>query len=94
LISTVRLPILLQFRKPLSNQGMIPESIKLMIKFIIPCLNAVYTGNEGFCLQTVKNDPCCKILIKLTSSREGIRAAEQFEKEDIHCNLTLLFSKA
>jgi len=35
-----------------------------------------------------------KILIKLASTWEGIRAAEQLEKEGIHNNLTLLFSKA
>jgi transaldolase len=35
-----------------------------------------------------------KILIKLASTWEGIRAAEQLEKEGIHCNLTLLFSRA
>jgi len=35
-----------------------------------------------------------KILVKLASTWEGIRAAELLEKEGIHCNLTLLFSKA
>jgi transaldolase len=35
-----------------------------------------------------------KILIKLASTWEGIRAAEVLEKEGIHCNLTLLFSMA
>jgi transaldolase len=35
-----------------------------------------------------------KILIKLASTWEGIKAAELLEKEGIHCNLTLLFSKA
>ncbi len=35
-----------------------------------------------------------RILIKLASTREGIRAAEVLEKEGIHCNLTLLFSFA
>lgn len=35
-----------------------------------------------------------KILIKLASTWEGIRAAEELEKEGIHTNLTLLFSKA
>lgn len=35
-----------------------------------------------------------KILIKLASTWEGIKTAEQLEKEGIHCNLTLLFSKA
>jgi transaldolase len=35
-----------------------------------------------------------RILIKLGSTWEGIRAAEQLEREGIHCNLTLLFSFA
>jgi transaldolase len=33
-----------------------------------------------------------RILIKVASTWEGIRAAERLEKEGIHCNLTLLFS--
>jgi transaldolase len=33
-----------------------------------------------------------RILIKIASTWEGIRAAEILEKEKIHCNLTLLFS--
>ncbi len=33
-----------------------------------------------------------RILIKLASTWEGIRAAEELEKEGINCNLTLLFS--
>jgi transaldolase len=36
----------------------------------------------------VKRD---RVLIKLASTWEGIKAAEQLEKEGIHCNLTLLF---
>jgi transaldolase len=32
-----------------------------------------------------------RILIKIASTWEGIRAAERLEKEGIHCNLTLLF---
>src|SRR5436190_13805811 len=35
-----------------------------------------------------------RVLIKLASTWEGIRAAEQLEQEGIHCNLTLLFSFA
>ena len=35
-----------------------------------------------------------KRLIKLASTWQGIRAAEQLEKEGINCNLTLLFSFA
>lgn len=37
----------------------------------------------------VKRD---RILIKIASTWEGIRAAEQLEKRGINCNLTLLFS--
>ncbi|MCF7808447.1 MAG: transaldolase [Candidatus Marinimicrobia bacterium] len=33
-----------------------------------------------------------RILIKIASTWEGIKAAEILEKQDIHCNLTLLFS--
>jgi transaldolase len=35
-----------------------------------------------------------RILIKVASTWEGIRAAERLERESIHCNLTLLFSFA
>jgi transaldolase len=35
-----------------------------------------------------------KILIKIASTWEGIKAAEQLEKEGTQCNLTLLFSDA
>jgi transaldolase len=35
-----------------------------------------------------------RILIKVASTWEGIRAAEQLQKEGINCNLTLLFSFA
>jgi len=39
----------------------------------------------------ISND---RILIKLASTWEGIKAAEQLEKSGINCNLTLLFSFA
>ena len=39
----------------------------------------------------ISND---RILIKLASTWEGIKAAEKLEKEGINCNLTLLFSFA
>ncbi len=39
----------------------------------------------------VKRD---RVLIKLASTWEGIKAAEQLEREGIHCNMTLLFSFA
>ena len=39
----------------------------------------------------IKNE---RILIKIASTWQGIRAAETLEKEGINCNLTLLFSQA
>jgi len=39
--------------------------------------------------EKIKKD---QVLIKIASTWEGIKAAEQLEKEGIHCNLTLLFS--
>jgi transaldolase len=38
--------------------------------------------------------PRSRVLIKIASTWEGIKAAEILEKEGIHCNLTLLFSFA
>jgi transaldolase len=35
-----------------------------------------------------------RVLIKIASTWEGIRAAKKLEREGIHCNLTLLFSFA
>jgi len=35
-----------------------------------------------------------RVLIKLASTWEGIRAAERLERDGIHCNMTLLFSFA
>lgn len=35
-----------------------------------------------------------RILIKIAATWEGIKAAQELEKEGIHCNLTLLFSFA
>jgi transaldolase len=35
-----------------------------------------------------------RVLIKIASTWEGIRAAQKLEREGIHCNLTLLFSFA
>ena len=43
-------------------------------------------------LYEVHNIPRERILIKIAATWEGIRAAALLEKEQIHCNLTLLFS--
>src|SRR5271168_1039420 len=51
-------------------------------------------GRKLISLYEKKNVPRERILIKIASTWEGIRAAELLEKESIHCNLTLLFSFA
>ncbi len=43
-------------------------------------------------LYEANGTPRERVLIKIASTWEGIRAAEILEKESIHCNLTLLFS--
>lgn len=35
-----------------------------------------------------------RVLIKIAATWEGVQAAKQLEKENIHCNLTLIFSLA
>ena len=45
-------------------------------------------------LYEAKKVPRERVLIKLGSTWEGIRAAEKLEKQGIHCNMTLLFSFA
>ncbi|WP_295577068.1 transaldolase [uncultured Lamprocystis sp.] len=39
-------------------------------------------------------DPAARVLFKVASTWEGIRAAERLEAQGLHCNLTLLFSFA
>ena len=45
-------------------------------------------------LYEAKGVPRSRVLIKIAATWEGIRAAEQLEREGINCNLTLLFSFA
>lgn len=55
------------------------------------CINKARHIIELYNRAGIKNE---RILIKLASTWQGIRAAEQLEKEGINCNLTLLFSFA
>ncbi len=52
----------------------------------------VRDGHRFIRLYEAKGISKDRILIKIASTWEGIRAAEQLEQEGIHCNLTLLFS--
>jgi transaldolase len=54
----------------------------------------VAKGRELIALYEKAGIPRERVLIKIASTWEGIRAAEILEKEGIRCNLTLLFSLA
>lgn len=55
---------------------------------------SVKKGRELIALYEAAGISKDRILIKIASTWEGIKAAEILEKEGIHCNLTLLFSFA
>ena len=55
---------------------------------------SVQKARKIIALYETRNISRERILIKLASTWEGIRAAERLEREGIHCNLTLLFSFA
>ena len=52
----------------------------------------VQKGRDLIKIYEEHDTPRERILIKIASTWEGIRAAEILQKEGIHCNLTLLFS--
>jgi transaldolase len=54
----------------------------------------VAKGRQLIALYEAAGIPRERILIKIASTWEGIRAAEILEKEGIRCNMTLLFSLA
>ena len=55
---------------------------------------SIAKGRELIALYEARGISRDRILIKIASTWEGIKAAEVLEKEGIHCNLTLLFSLA
>lgn len=56
--------------------------------------NSIAKGRRIIALYEAKGISRERILIKLASTWEGIKAAEVLEKEGIHTNLTLMFSLA
>ncbi|MCC6648935.1 MAG: transaldolase [Polyangiaceae bacterium] len=52
---------------------------------------SIAKAREIIALYAAAGVPKERVLIKLASTWEGIRAAEVLEREGIHCNLTLLF---
>jgi transaldolase len=55
---------------------------------------SIAKAHEIIALYEKAGTPRERVLIKLASTWEGIKAAEQLQKEKINCNLTLLFSFA
>ena len=53
---------------------------------------SIAKGRQLIDLYKAAGIPKERILIKIASTWEGIKAAEVLEKDGIHCNLTLLFS--
>ncbi len=53
---------------------------------------SIAKARDLIALYEAEGIPRERVLIKLAATWEGIRAAEELEKEGIHCNLTLIFS--
>ena len=53
---------------------------------------SIAKARELIAIYEAKGTPRERVLIKMASTWEGIRAAEVLEKEGIRCNMTLLFS--
>jgi transaldolase len=53
---------------------------------------SINKGRQLIALYEKQGIPRERVLIKIASTWEGIKAAEQLRKESINCNLTLLFS--
>jgi transaldolase len=70
--------------------GRVSTEVDACLSFDID--STVAKARELIALYESKGTPRERILIKLASTWEGIRAAEILQKEGIRCNMTLLFS--
>jgi len=66
-------------------------SIEVDAKYSFDISKSVLLAKNIISLFEKNNIDRKRILIKLASTWEGIKAAEILEKENIHCNMTLLF---
>jgi transaldolase len=69
-------------------------STEVAARLSFDTLGTIAKARKLISLYEDRSIPRARILIKVASTWEGIRAAELLEKEGIHCNLTLLFSFA
>jgi transaldolase len=72
--------------------GRVSTEVDARLSFDIK--GSIAKGHELIKLYEAKGVGRERILIKLASTWEGVRAAEHLQKEGIHCNMTLLFSLA
>ena len=70
--------------------GRVSTEVDARLSFDIAA--TVAKAHELIALYEGAGVPRERVLIKIAATWEGIRAAEILEREDIHCNLTLLFS--
>jgi transaldolase len=84
--------LLIAFGKQILNiiPGRVSTEIDAKLSFDIE--GSVAKGRELIALYEKAGVPRERVLIKMAATWEGIRAAEQLEKDGIHCNMTLLFS--
>lgn len=72
--------------------GRVSTEVDARLSFDIE--GSLYKARTLIALYEAAGIPRNRILIKLASTWEGIQAAAVLEKENIHCNMTLLFSMA
>ena len=72
--------------------GRVSTEVAASLSFDTP--GTVAKARKLISLYQKKGVPRERILVKIASTWEGIRAANELEQEGIHCNLTLLFSFA
>jgi transaldolase len=70
--------------------GRVSTETDARLSFDTPAL--VAKGRQLIALYEKHGTSRERVLIKIASTWEGVRAAEVLQKEGIHCNLTLLFS--
>jgi transaldolase len=70
--------------------GRVSTETDARLAFDTPAL--VAKGRQLIALYEKNGTSRERVLIKIATTWEGVRAAEVLQKEDIHCNLTLLFS--
>lgn len=69
-------------------------SVEVDAKLSFDTQATIETARRLISMFETENIDRSRILIKIAATWEGIKAAEELEKEGIHCNLTLLFSFA